>query len=138
MKKYVKEFLMRGMVAAWGGPVVLAVIYAVLGITGAADTLTPMEAAKGILSLTVLAFTAGGITVVYQIERLPLFPALLLHGVVLYADYLLMYLLNDWLAEGIKPMMIFTAVFAAGYAVIWLCIWTVTRRGTRMVNRKLQ
>lgn len=138
MKKYMKEFLFRGMVAAWGGPVVLAVIYAVLGITGAAVSLTPMEAAKGILSLTVLAFTAGAITVVYKIERLPLFPAVLLHGAVLYVDYLLMYLVNGWLADGTKPLAIFTAAFVAGYAAIWLTIWLVTRRGTALVNRKLQ
>lgn len=138
MKKYVKEFLFRGMLAAWGGPVVLAVIYAILGATGAVDSLTPMEVAKGILSLTVLAFTAAGITVVYKIEKLPLFPAVLLHGVVLYGDYLLMYLVNGWLADGTKPLAIFTGVFVAGYALIWLCIWTVTSRGTRMVNRKLQ
>lgn len=138
MKKYVKEFLFRGMVAAWGGPAVLAVIYAIVGVMGGAEPLTHLEAAKGILSLLVLAFTAGGITVVYQIERLPLFPALLIHGAVLYADYLMMYLFNDWLAKGTKPLVIFTAVFVAGYALIWLCVWLVTRRGTRMVNRKLQ
>lgn len=138
MKKYVKEFCFRGLVAAWGGPAVLAVIYAILEMAGVEDSLTPMEAAKGILSMTVLAFTAGAITVVYQIERLPLFPAVLLHGAVLYADYLMMYLFNGWLADGVKPLAVFTAVFVAGYGVIWLIIWLVTRRGTRMVNRKLQ
>ena len=33
MKKFWKEFLLRGLVAAAGGPVVLAIIYGILGAT---------------------------------------------------------------------------------------------------------
>lgn len=138
MKKYVAEFCKRGMMACWGGPVVLAVIYGVLGYSGAVETLTPMEVTKGILTLTLMAFTAGGITMVYQIEKLPLFPAVLLHGIVLYLDYLMMYLVNDWIADGLKPLLIFTAVFAAGYAVIWVIIYGITRSNARKLNRYLK
>lgn len=138
MKKYVCEFCKRGLMACWGGPVVLAVIYGISGHYGVLETLTPMEVTRGILTLTLMAFTAGGITMVYQIEKLPLFPAVLLHGVVLYLDYLMMYLVNGWIADGLKPLLIFTAVFAAGYAVIWAIIYGITRSNTQKLNRRLK
>ena len=137
MKKHALEFVHRGFVACWGGPVILAIIYAVLGSTGAVTALAPAEVAKEILSITVMAFIAAGITSVYQIERLPLFFAILLHGVALYLDYLIVYLVNGWLARGSAPFLIFTAVFIAGYAVIWACIYFFTRRQTQKINRKL-
>ncbi len=137
MKKYVKEFFLRGMVACWGGPVILAIIYGTLGATGVADALTPMEVCKGILTITLMAFLAAGITVVYQIEELPLFPAILLHGIVLYLDYLMIYLVNGWIADGLQPLLIFTGVFVAGYALVWLIIYCITRHQARQVSRKL-
>lgn len=137
MKKYWIEFLKRGTVACWGGPVILAIIYGILGACGVIDTLTPMEVMKGILTITLMAFLAGGITVVYQIEELPLFPAILLHGVVLYLDYLMIYLVNNWIADGLTPLLIFTGIFIAGYAVVWLIIYCVTRNATRKLNRQL-
>lgn len=137
MKKYMKEFLLRGLLACWGGPVILAIIYGILGATGAVDSLTPMEVCKGVLTITLMAFLAAGVTVVYQIERLPLFPALLIHGIVLYLDYLMLYLVNGWIEQGIQPLLIFTAVFVAGYALVWLIIYCVIRRDARYVSRHL-
>lgn len=137
MKKYMKEFLLRGMVACWGGPVILAIIYGILGAAGTVDSLTPAEVCKGILSITVMAFLAAGITVVYQIEELPLFPAILLHGIVLYLDYLMIYLVNGWIASGAQPLLIFTGIFVVGYALVWLIIYCITRQDVRIVSRKL-
>lgn len=138
MKPYLKSFVHRGFLAGWGGPAVLAVIYLVLHACGDADTISLYDAAKGILTITVLAFVAGGITTIYQIERLPLFPALLIHGIVLYAAYLTVYLINGWLADGRTPVIIFTVCFVLGYAVIWLCIYWFTKRKTQMLNKALK
>lgn len=138
MKRYVAEFVKRGLMAAAGGPIVLAVIYGILGSTGVIGSLSPFEAAKGILTVSLLAFIAGGINIVYDIERLPLFPAILIHGLVLYADYILIYLINGWLKSQLVPILVFTGVFLAGYAVIWLCIYTFTKKKTDKINRKLQ
>lgn len=138
MKTYLSEFLRRGFLACWGGPVILAVIYGILGLCGAVVSLEPIEVCKGILTITLLAFVAGGITMVYQIERLPTFFAALIHGGVLYADYLIIYLVNGWLADGWMPVVIFTVAFLLGYAVIWLCIYCCTIRNTGRLNAKLQ
>ena len=111
MKEHIKNFIMRGLLTASGGPVVLAIIYGVLGATGVADTLSPGAVCKGILTVTVLAFLAGGIGVIYQIERLPLCWAILIHGLVLYAAYILTYLVNGWLASQWIAVAVFTAIF---------------------------
>lgn len=137
MKKYVLDFVKRGLMVSVGGPVILAIIYGILGATGAVLSLSPREVVMGIFSSALLAFIAAGITVVYQVERLPLFAAVLIHGVVLYADYILIYLLNGWLKSQMIPVAIFTAAFIVGYAVIWLCIYKATKAKINQLNSKL-
>jgi hypothetical protein len=120
------------------GPIILAIIYAILGASGVTQSVDIYEAALAIVSISVLAFIAAGITVVYQIERLPLLYAILLHGLVLYADYALIYLLNGWLNDGMLPFLIFTACFFAGYALIWLIVYFSIRKKTDELNRHLK
>ena len=100
MKKFVLEFLRRGFIAAGIGPIVLAIVYLILQQSADISTLTVHEVCIGILSLTTIAFIAGGMNAIYQVERLPLMTAILIHGVVLYIGYLGTYLLNDWLDFG--------------------------------------
>ena len=72
MKQHIKQFCLRGLTAAAGGPVVLAIIYGILGKCGVIESLPPGEVTLGILSITLMAFIAAGITVVYTVEQLPL------------------------------------------------------------------
>ena len=137
MKKYIVEFLKRGLTFSVGGPVVLAIVYGILGATGTAVSLTPREVCLGILTVSLMAFVAAGITVVYTAEKLPLFWAALLHGIVLYTDYILIYLLNGWLQSGMTPVLIFSAIFVAGYALVWFIIYFTTRQSTRMLNQRI-
>lgn len=137
MKKYVKEFLHRGLLCCAGGPVVLAIIYAIIGRIDAMASLTPGEAAMGILSITLMAFIAAGITCVYTVEQLPLPMAIATHAVVLYLDYLLMYLLNDWLPRNGHAIGIFSAVFFGGFALVWIFIYFFTKNQTTKLNQKL-
>lgn len=137
MKQHAKEFLKRGLMFAGGGPLVLAVIYGILGRIGVIDSLSPNEVCTSILSITLLAFIAAGITVVYSIDRLPLLSAILIHAGVLYLGYLITYLLNDWIPRNPTGVGIFTGIFAVGYAVIWICIYLVIRRKTKEINQKL-
>ena len=138
MNKHVKEFLLRGLTCAAGGPLVLAIIYAILASEGVTDSLSPAEVSTAIISVTVMAFIAAGITMVYQIEQLPLPCAILIHGGVLYADYLLMYILNSWIPRNWQAIGIFTAIFAAGYALIWIVIYLTIRAKTERINKKLR
>lgn len=138
MKKTVLEFIRRGLTACGLGPVVLAVLYLILQHQGAVQTLTVNNVCVGIFSLTALAFVAGGMNVIYQIERLPLMVAILIHGSVLYVAYLGTYLLNDWLEWGIMPILIFSGIFVLGYLAIWVAIYSNIKKNTDKVNAMLR
>lgn len=137
MKKHVLEFVKRGFMVASGGPMVLAIVYGILGAVGVIDSLAPGEVCLGILTITFLAFIASGITVVYTIERLPLVSAILIHAGVLYLGYLMIYLLNSWLPRDLMAVGFFTGIFVVGYTVIWVCIYLIIRKKTKQINQKL-
>ena len=138
MKKYVWEFVRRGLVSCGFGPLVLAIIYLILHHTIDLETLPAKEVCTGILSLFALAFIAGGMNFLYQIERLPLMLAILIHGGVLYLSYLGTYLLNGWLDRGLMPILIFTGIFLPGYLVIWAIIYAVNKKNTDKINQLLK
>ena len=72
--------------------------------------------------------------VVYQIERLPLMVAILIHGGVLYITYLGTYLLNSWLEWGVIPILVFSGIFIAGYLAIWAIIYSIIKKRTEKIN----
>ena len=134
MKKIVLEFLRRGLMACGLGPIVLAVLYLILQHQANLETLTVNQVCLGIFSLSALAFIAGGMNVIYQIERLPLMVAILIHGSVLYISYLCTYLINDWLEWGVTPILVFSGIFVLGYLVIWAIIYSIIKRNTEKLN----
>ena len=89
MKKHILGFLRRGLTACGFGPVILAILYRILQRQGVLVALTIDQVCLGIFSISALAFIAGGMNVVYQMERLPLMLAILIHGTVLYISYLI-------------------------------------------------
>ena len=138
MKRFVLDFLRRGAIASGIGPIVWAIIYMILQQVAAVETLTVNQVCIGIVSLTALAFLAGGMNALYQIERLPLLMAILIHGSVLYVSYLGTYLINDWLDFGVIPIIVFSAIFVVGYIVIWAIIYSIIKRNTAKLNEMLQ
>lgn len=138
MKKFVSQFFLRGLTACGFGPVVLAVVYMILQKTVNLQTLTVNQVCVGIFSITLLAFIAGGMNAVYQIERLPLMVAILIHGVVLYVSYLATYIVNNWLEWGLTPILAFSGIFIVAYLVIWVIIYSVTRKNTKRLNKILK
>lgn len=73
-----------------------------------------------------------GMNVVYQMERLPLMVAILIHGGVLYIGYLSTYLLNNWLEWGKTPIFVFSCIFV--YLAIWAIIYSIIRKRTEKLN----
>ena len=138
MKNIVREFGRRGIAACGLGPVVLAVLYLILQRNGAVETLSVNEVCVGIFSLSALAFVAGGMNVVYQIEQLPLMAAISIHGGVLYVSYLLTYLVNNWLDWGTAPILVFTGIFVVGYLLIWVIIYSIIKRNTDKINEAVR
>ena len=137
MKKNILEFIRRGLTAASFGPIVLAIIYLILKHDNVIDTLTVNQVCLGIFSLSALAFIAGGMNVIYQIEQIPLMVSILIHGVVLYISYLGTYLLNDWLEFGKIPLLVFTVIFVISYLIIWAIIYMIIKKRTEKINEIL-
>ena len=116
MKRFSLEFMRRGAVASGIGPLIFAVLYLILQNHLKIETLTVNAMCIGIFSLTVLAFIAGGMNAIYQLEKLPLMVAVLIHGAVLYGSYLGAYLLNGWLDRGMIPVLVFSCILAC---IVW-------------------
>ena len=136
MKKFWSQFFLRGCMAAAGGPVVLAIIYALLGAADVVEVLPVKEVCLGILSISLLAMIVGGMTAIYQMEQLPLSMAILIHGAGLYVAYLLTYLINGWLQRQWVAILTFTTIFVAGYILIWLVIYWINCRQIAKINGK--
>ena len=138
MKKIILEFLRRGVIACGVGPLVLAIVYLISQHHVAVKVLTVNQVCLGIFSLSALSFVAGGMNVIYQIERLPLMAAIFIHGGILYIGYLATYLLNDWLEWGATPFLVFSGIFIMGYLAIWVIIYCVLNRNTEKINKRLK
>ena len=138
MKKHVLEFLRRGLTACGFGPLVLAILYLILQQQGHLHTLRVDQVCVGIFSVSALAFIAGGMNAIHQIEQLPLPVSILIHGGVLYVCYLVTYLLNGWLVWGTAPILVFTGIFVVGYIAIWAVIYCVIKRNTKKLNEMLR
>lgn len=137
MKKFVLGFIHNGLRACGFGPIVWAIVYFFLEKNGVVEVLEVRKAIAEIVMVMLLAFIAGGINIVYKIEQLPLMAAISAHGIVLYLDYTIIYLINGWLGSGLKPFLVFTVCFFVGYAVIWAVIYFVMTRNANRLNQKL-
>ena len=135
MKNFLKEFFLRGMMCAWGGPAVMCVIWACIRKFEGIETITTKEAFSAVLSTMLIAFVAAGITAIYQMEQLPVVIAASLHMVILYVTYLSMYLINGWIPT--KVIGIFTIIFFGIFAVIWLIVYLCVRRSVKKMNQEM-
>ena len=135
MKTFIKNFLIRGLSVSAGGPIILAIIYYFIGRSGAAENISIYDASLAIISITVMAFIAGGITAIYQCEKLPLAFSILIHAAILYLDYLVIYLLNDWIPRIGNAIQIFTVIFFTCFGLIWFIIYLCIKHKTDGINK---
>lgn len=135
MKDFLKGFCDRGVKFAWGGPAVMAMVLLCIQAAGTEVNLTVNQAALGIMTTTVMAFIAAGISIVYQMESLPKAFAGLIQAAVLYIDYLGFYLLNGWIS--VNTVGMFTLIFVIGFAAIWFSIYIPIKRKVKKMNQLL-
>ena len=138
IKRYYKDFLLRGIISMGFGPLVLAIIYTMLWIFGVVESVSAPEMCIGIVTITILAFLSGSITMLYQIEELPLIWAILSHGIVLYTVYAVVYVVNGWLETSVIPFIVFTLIFVFGYLMIWGIIYLIQKRQTDKLNKVIE
>ena len=125
------------MFAAFG-PIIMAIVYVFLNANGVVTEISVPKMITEILSSTVMAFIAAGISAVYQCERLHYAIAGLIQGSVLLLDYLGIYLFNGWLPATWQTITLFIAIFLAGFVLIWLIVYCAVRSKIKKINQNLQ
>ena len=138
MNRYLKKFLIRGLIFGGFGPIILAIIYFIIGFTVDAFSLTGSEVFAAIISTYILAFIQAGCSVFNQIEDWPPMKSLFFHFTLLYLAYTGCYVFNSWIEFNAIALLIFTlifiAIYFATYAVVVICIKATKRR----LNEKLK
>lgn len=137
MNKYLKEFLLRGLIFGGFGPIVMGIIYAILERSLSGFSLSGSEIAMAIISTYLLAFLHAGASVFNVIENWPLSKSLLCHFVTLYIAYTGCYLINSWIPFIPKMLLIFTLIFSAIYFVIWLTVYFCIKLSAKKLNNRL-
>lgn len=137
MNKYVKEFLHRGLVFGGFGPIVVSIILLAINAAGEAVTLTAKDYFTSTVSIYLLAFVHAGASVFNQIEHWSLPKSVFFHFSSLYIVYSLCYIINSWIPFEPKVLLIFTAVFVAGYIAVWLTVMVILKITTKKMNRRL-
>lgn len=137
MKKYLKQFIHRGLVFGGFGPIVMGIIYLCLSFSIKNFSVTGSETFFAIITTYLLAFIHAGASIFNQIEDWPIMKSLLCHFLTLYFAYILCYLINSWIDFNFIAILIFTAVFIAIYFVIWTIVIISIKNTERRMNHKL-
>ena len=134
----VRDFFFRGLMFGGFGPIIAGIVYLILHLTLQDLTLTGLQVFTVIVSTYLLAFVHAGASVFNQIESWPLAKSTLCHFGLLYIAYVLCYVINSWIPFEPLVLGIFTAIFAVGYAVIWLAVYVSIRVTVKRLNRSLR
>ncbi len=138
MNRYLKEFLHRGLVFAGFGPIILGIIFFILEKTIDEFSVSGGQILLGIVSTYILAFVQAGASVFNQIEHWSLPKSLLCHFGMLYAVYVICYILNSWIPFEWEVIGIFTAIFAVGYFIIWFTVYFIVKATGKKLNATLK
>ena len=138
MKKYVKEFLHRGLMFGGFGPIILGVIYAILEKFIEDFSLNGVQLLIAIVSVYLLAFLQAGASVFNRIESWSLPKSLFFHLLTLYAAYLACYIVNSWLPFDAMNIVWFTVIFLVIYAVVWLTVYFSIKATSKKLNKSLK
>lgn len=137
MKKYIKDFVIRGLMAMGGGPLVYGIVMFILYLCNVDTTVDGVTIFKSIISLSIMAFIIAGSSIVWQIDKLGLGFASLIHGSLLYVCYLIVYLLNNWIEKEIISFIVFTAIYIVTYTLIWLIVYLTEKHKAKKLNKSL-
>lgn len=137
MKKFVKDFALRGMIAAGFGPLILVSIYLGLQLSSKVISIPISQVNLNIISSLILAFIAGGISAIFGVEQISLGAATLIDAIVIYLDYLIIYIINNWIKAQFIPLLIFTIFYIIGYLIIWAIIYRKVKSQVSSINQKL-
>ncbi len=138
MKKIIKSFVLRGLIFSGFGPLIVSIVYAIIGVSTKENLITTNQFLLSTLSSYLLAFIVAGCSILYQIEKLSLLKSSLIHSIALYITYLSCYLINSWIQANWLDVFIFTSIFVVGYFIIWISIYTSIKITVKKLNEKIK
>ena len=138
MKKYMKDYLQRGIAFGGFGPIIAGIVFWILHLTGVDVNLTGTDIFIAILSTYILAFVQAGSSVFNQVEEWPLALSIGVHFASLYLVYVGVYLLNRWIPFAWEVIAIVTGIFAAAYVIVWLTVYFVVRGISKKLNKNIE
>ena len=138
MNKYLKAFLMRGLLFGGFGPIISAIVLFILSFFTEDFVLTGQQVFTAVISTYLLAFVHAGASIFNQIEDWPIMKSLLCHMSVLYISYAICYLINSWIPFSLVAILIFTAIFVVTYLVIWFIVYLSIKATSRKLSRNLR
>ena len=134
MKKYVKEFLHRGLMFSGLGCIIAAIIIS--------SEPGLMHDGKSVLTAIVstyfLAFIHAGTSVFHSIESWSAVKSAFFQLLTLYVSYLACYLVNSWLNFDMAVVGIFTLVFVVVYVAVWLTVYFSIKATSKKLNKNLK
>ncbi|MBQ4509628.1 MAG: DUF3021 domain-containing protein [Clostridia bacterium] len=137
MKKYLKQFLLRGMLFGGFGPIIMGIIYLILSYTRNDFSVSGVEVFTAIISTYILAFIHAGASVFNQIENWGISKSLLCHLATLYFVYVLCYVINSWIPFEWTVILIFSLIFLAVYFVVWFTVYFCIKATSKKFNKSL-
>lgn len=118
------------------GPIIAGIVFSILGATIKDFHIDGWQILLAIISTYLLAFVQAGASVFNQIEHWSLPKSLALHFITIYLAYSVTYIVNSWIPFEPMVLVIFTAIFAAVYFIIWISIYFAIRATEKRLNKK--
>ena len=136
MNKYVKDFLLRGLMFGGFGPIVVASVVFVISFFDTVS-LSASDFLVAVVSGYLLAFVQAGATVFNQVEHWPILKSIGVHFLTLYLVYSFCYLINSWIPFEPKVLLVFTGIFIAVYAVVYVTVYLIVKSTAKKLNEAL-
>ena len=138
MNRYVKEFFQRGLIFSGFGPIIFGIIIFILSKADDGFSISAEHLLAGIVSTYIIGFVQAGVSVFNQIEHWSLPRSLFCHFGMLYAVYVICYILNSWIPFEWSVIGIFTAIFVVIYFVIWFTVYFIAKATGKKLNATLK
>lgn len=137
MKKFWKNFFLRGFISMGFGPIILIIVYACLHANHVITVLSVNAVNLAIISTLIIAFVQGSSSAIFQAEHLSLGQATLIQSLLIYFTLIFLYLINSWIQLNPLVILIFSICYWLSYLIIWLTIFLVIRNQVKKANAKL-
>ncbi len=136
MNKYLKNFLLRGLMFGGFGPIVVAIVIFVISFFESVS-LNAADMLVAVFSGYLLAFIQAGSTIFNQIEHWPLLKSVGIHFLSLYISYSFCYLINNWIPFKIEVLLAFTIIFIVVYAAVYVTVYLIVKNTAKKLNKTI-